>query len=242
MQKFFVMLLIFILALFIIAIFKICSNRKRHYKKYFKPKFYVNKTQIANKPSGVIGEIATAAATAKVCIADGRKFALMKNLYIPARSGYTEIDVLLLHQSGIYIIESKNLFGKIFGTSKDTLWHQIVNANTEHSLHNPILQNAGHIRAIKYYLKMYREDIPFVSVIVFSDRCKLNMSKKDLALNNIMYYNEIGTKLLNIIKNRKTLYNTKQLQKFCEMLDNCANVNDKVKKAHNNYIKDAYKK
>lgn len=39
------------------------------------------------------------------------------NLYLPTRNGgTTELDVVLLHESGIYVFESKNYGGWIFGS------------------------------------------------------------------------------------------------------------------------------
>ena len=45
------------------------------------------------------------------------------NLYIPKSNGETtELDVVLLHESGIYVFESKNYSGWIFGTESQQYW------------------------------------------------------------------------------------------------------------------------
>ena len=84
-------------------------------ENFFKPDPNFNDERIANDPRGIFGEAAMMALTARVCDTDKRRYVLMRNLYIPVRAGYTEIDALLLHQSGIYVLESKNLSGEIVG-------------------------------------------------------------------------------------------------------------------------------
>ena len=74
------------------------------------------------------------------------------NLYIPKGKGETtEIDVLLLHESGIYVFESKNYSGWIFGTETQPYWTQTLpgkrkNVHKNH-FYNPILQNKAHLKS-----------------------------------------------------------------------------------------------
>ena len=92
-------------------------------ENFFKPNPKFNDERIANDPRGIFGEAAMMALTARVCDTDKRRYVLMRNLYIPARAGYTEIDALLLHQSGIYVLESKNLSGEIAGDLESERWN-----------------------------------------------------------------------------------------------------------------------
>lgn len=51
----------------------------------------------------------------------------MTNLYIPKRDGtITEIDLIMLSQTGIYVFESKNYSGWIFGDEKSKKWMQTL--------------------------------------------------------------------------------------------------------------------
>ncbi|MFT9078491.1 NERD domain-containing protein [Ethanoligenens sp.] len=98
------------------------------------------------------------------------------NIYLPAENDETtEADVLLLHPSGIYVFESKNYSGWIFGTEAQRQWTQSLPAgHGTRKLHffNPILQNAGHIHWLKSALADFG-DLPYHSLILFSDRCQL---------------------------------------------------------------------
>lgn len=104
---------------------------------------------------------------------DGAKF--LFNVYIPKENGETtEIDVLMLTTKGIFVFESKNYSGWIFGNENQKNWYQTLpsgrgRSHKEH-FYNPIMQNHSHI---KHLQAMFEEPIPMHSIIVFSERCTL---------------------------------------------------------------------
>ena len=50
----------------------------------------------------------------------GRGGKILRNVYIPKENGETsEIDVLYITQKGIFVIESKNYSGWVFGSEKN---------------------------------------------------------------------------------------------------------------------------
>lgn len=135
---------------------------------------------------------------------EGAKF--LFNLYIPKPDGQTtEIDILMISRSGIFVYESKNYSGWIFGDERRRYWYQTLYAGRGRSAHkepfyNPVMQNAGHIRHLK---KILGQDIPIMSVIVFSDRCELKnirlssgtacvVHKSDVAFRTRYLMNQIG--------------------------------------------------
>ena len=107
---------------------------------------------------------------------DGYKKFLF-NCYIPKEDGtMTEVDVILLHESGIYVLESKNYSGWIFGTETQKQWTQTLatgkgKTRKEHFL-NPIIQNKVHLKWLQTYLKDF-DNLTLYSYIVFSIRCEL---------------------------------------------------------------------
>lgn len=206
-------------------------------ENFFKPNPKFNDERIANDPRGIFGEAAMMALTARVCDTDKRRYVLMRNLYIPARAGYTEIDALLLHQSGIYVLESKNLSGEIAGDLESERWNQHLNASTEHTFHNPIRQNIGHILALEHFLKIRHEQAHFISFVVFSDRCTLRKVPKDNDFWSIVHCSELQDALLKRIMGRKTIYSMQQLEDFYYKLQGCMNVSEEVKAKHREYAK-----
>ena len=99
---------------------------------------------------------------------------VFRNVLVPREGGPTtesEIDVLLLHGTGIYVMESKNYDGWIFGSASQQKWTQSLPGGRKNHFYNPIKQNRSHIRALAAYLEL-PEDV-FRSYIVFSERCEL---------------------------------------------------------------------
>ena len=104
---------------------------------------------------------------------NGAKF--LFNVYIPKENGdTTEIDVLMICAKGVFVFESKNYSGWIFGCENQKNWHQTLpagrgKAHKEH-FYNPVMQNRSHI---KHLTAILGEQIKTWSIIVFSDRCTL---------------------------------------------------------------------
>lgn len=99
------------------------------------------------------------------------------NCYLPKENGTTtEIDVILIHETGVYVFESKNYSGWIFGHEEQRNWTQTLPKGRGRSQKtqflNPIIQNKVHLKWLKKFLADYNE-IPFYSYIIFSDRCEL---------------------------------------------------------------------
>lgn len=105
--------------------------------------------------------------------ADGGKF--LFNCYLPKDDGTTtEVDVMLIHSTGIFVIESKNYSGWIFGSEKNRTWTQTLRSGNgkvkkEH-FYNPIMQNSTHINWVR---TIVGKNVPIYSLIAFSERCTL---------------------------------------------------------------------
>lgn len=95
------------------------------------------------------------------------------NIYLPRDNGETtEIDVLLIHETGLYVFESKNYSGWIYGSEYQRQWTQTLKNGIKNHFFNPIMQNELHIKWLKNLLSDM-PNIPYFSYIVFSDRCVL---------------------------------------------------------------------
>ncbi|WP_370863831.1 nuclease-related domain-containing protein [Ruthenibacterium lactatiformans] len=110
----------------------------------------------------------------------GKRGKILQNIYVPRENGETsEIDVLYITQKGIFVIESKNYSGYIFGSENNHNWTSTLYAGKDqlgrkkvehHQFYNPVKQNNTHIKTLMHYLNV---DIPMLSLIVFSERCEL---------------------------------------------------------------------
>lgn len=122
---------------------------------------------------------------------------LLKDVLLKTENGTTQIDHILIHKKGIFIIETKNFDGWIFGSEKDKYWMQSL-YKKKSKFYNPIRQNYGHVKAIEKYLPENRRDV-LRSIIVFNNQCsfkKLEVTTPVLKIKDLLrYINNIDTKI-----------------------------------------------
>ena len=95
----------------------------------------------------------------------------------------TQIDHIVVSPYGIFVIETKNYKGWIFGHENSEEWKQSLLgtkrfgrwSSKQHKFRNPILQNAAHARAVKAILKEVG-DFAIIPIVVFSDSAELRIS------------------------------------------------------------------
>ena len=99
--------------------------------------------------------------------------AIFHDLYIQKSNGeYTQVDVAVATKAGIIVFEVKDYSGWIFGNEYQRYWTKLLAYGHEkHRFYNPIMQNEGHIKAIRRCLPQ-NPGIPFYSVIVFFGSCE----------------------------------------------------------------------
>ncbi len=96
----------------------------------------------------------------------GEEYAVFNDLYVEKADGTTaQLDHIVVSRYGIFVIETKNYTGWIFGDEKKRNWTQVI-YKKKSRFYNPILQNKNHVKVLKEYLQL--EGV-YHSVIVFSD-------------------------------------------------------------------------
>ena len=101
----------------------------------------------------------------------GRKGKVIRNLYLPKDNGETsEMDLVFITQKGIFVFESKNYSGWIFGDEKGKNWTAMLPNKQKNYFYNPIKQNNTHLKWMRNFVG---DDVPLFSIIVFSNRCEL---------------------------------------------------------------------
>jgi hypothetical protein len=117
---------------------------------------------------------------------------VINDLLIPAKDGKTaQIDHVVVSKYGIFVIETKNYSGWIFGNENSKNWTQVI-YKTKNQFYNPILQNKGHVKALQELLADY-PDVKYIPIVVFT----LNANFKKLEVTSHVVYS-LG--LLSIIK------------------------------------------
>ena len=90
---------------------------------------------------------------------------VINDLYLVNEEKSTQIDHVLINRKGIFVIETKNYAGRIYGNENQREWTQVLNyGKVKNKLYNPILQNKSHIYALS---KIIGRSDCFISIIVF---------------------------------------------------------------------------
>lgn len=87
------------------------------------------------------------------------------NDLIIARNGKScQIDHIVINPNGVFVIETKNYSGDIYGTKNQTEWTQVLAyGKVKNKIYNPIKQNAVHV----YSVKKIVGKLPVYSLVVF---------------------------------------------------------------------------
>lgn len=104
---------------------------------------------------------------------DYRKF---HNLIIPSVNGTAQIDHLLVSPFGIFIVETKNKKGWIFGSKDQENWTQTLYGN-KYSFQNPIKQVFRQRRILADFLGVKESKIH--TIIYFVGKCKFKTELPD---------------------------------------------------------------
>lgn len=227
------MLLIIFFVLIVLSFYLMEKNyRKSVYYKLTKNNFFAVKF---NK--GRNGEYLTSKIIEKHALQSHRQ---LLNVYVPKRNSdeLTEIDLLLIDRTGLYVIESKNYSGWIFGNETQQQWTQTMPNKKKYKFFNPIRQNTTHIRAIQDFLELPIE--AFHSVIVFSERCTL----KKVAVTSQNVHIIKRENLRHFIQTQKQtarpLFSQDDIQAIYNKLVPQMRVSNEVKKQHIQTIQQKY--
>jgi|GEM_PF-1273271 len=202
----------------------------------------INRNSIGNKNlnKGIHGEYLTLQILERLM---GNNKILM-NVYIPKADGSTtEIDLLMINKTGIYVFESKNYSGWIFGNEKNRNWTTSLRGGTKIQFLSPVVQNNGHIRALRNVLGETRNI--YYSYIVFSERCELKRVSVTVPDIFVLKRNMLFSALQKDMSNRPEILTDTQIAAFYEALQKYSLADTETKEKHiqsivNRQLKEAY--
>lgn len=91
------------------------------------------------------------------------KYKKLNNITIQDKDKTIQIDHIVVSKYGIFVIETKNYSGTIYGNETANNFYK-YNHGKKYEFYNPIKQNYGHIFALKNILGEYK----YISAVVFS--------------------------------------------------------------------------
>lgn len=65
------------------------------------------------------------------------------DVMLPTPDGTTQIDHVFVSRFGVFVVETKNMAGWIFGSERGRRWTQVLPGGRKTSFQNPLRQNAA---------------------------------------------------------------------------------------------------
>ena len=159
------------------------------------------------------------------------EYKVINDLMLPTTYGTTQLDHVVISRFGIFVIETKNYRGFIYGGENAEKWTQNIWGN-KYSMLNPIRQNNTHVKALEYHLKKLNIDCYIHSIVAFSNRC--NISVNVTGNCKIVYYDEV----LPVIKRSQDSYITHDdIERIIKYLAEVNITNETARKNHNQQVR-----
>lgn len=156
----------------------------------------------------------------------------LDNVYISTHHGAVEMDGVILHTSGIYIIETKAQRGVIEGRITDKMWR--ITTTRSIRMTNPVIQNHRHIVHLSRRFNL-RETV-CKSIVVFPnvlDISKVRYANSHLGVCNI---GDLPSILRAIANNKDMVISPYQLEDIYMTLTD-ARLNKKLNAKHKEHLK-----
>lgn len=190
----------------------------------------------AAEMAGKLGEDAVSRAVWAACQFDERHYKILRNVYVPTIDGYSEIDILLLHETGIYVFESKNLSGSVYGDEKHPQWQRYKTNGEKDTIPNPILQNKRHIDNLCVFLKQNKYQFRAFSMIVFGNKSKLKYIPENKSLTSIHEICNLEIELVKKMQSDQNFYSAETIDDWCRKLLPFTQLSEEEKQAHKDRI------
>lgn len=138
----------------------------------------------------------------------GKRYHAFHDLLIPLYQHTTQIDHIFVSRYGVFVVETKNYTGWIYGDAQQTHWTQVL-AQQKNRFYNPLKQNDTHIKALAYLLKLPVDK--FHSIVVFVGDATLKTALPDNVLQ--------GADISGFIRrSRRLLLSQQQVDAICACL------------------------
>ena len=122
----------------------------------------------------------------------------------------TQIDHIVVSPYAVFVIETKGYKGWILEGENAEYWTQII-YKRKSTFYNPIHQNDGHIRFLKFLLKDLG-NIPFVPIVVFNNEADLKVNVNNHIVVNRYYLKD------TILQYKETVINQDSKRKLSAVL------------------------
>ncbi|MDO6632205.1 MULTISPECIES: nuclease-related domain-containing protein [Bacillus cereus group] len=167
---------------------------------------------------------------------DPKSYFVLHNVTVYTEFGdTTQIDHIVIAETGVFVVETKNYEGWIYGSEKAARWTQGI-FRKKSSFQNPFRQNYKHIKAIEWVME---QQLPCISIAAFHPKCSLKRVDVHSKGKHALYYNDLKSCIESYTEMQLTNDEVQHIHQT--MLR--ANITDKgIEKKHEKYLKNKFAK
>lgn len=127
---------------------------------------------------------------------DQNRYHLIKNVTLPTDKGTTQIDHVIVSTYGVFVVETKNMKGWIFGRTNQPMWTQKIYKHST-KFQNPLHQNYKHVKTLGSLLGLDEQQIH--SVVVFVGDCTFKTEMPANVTSGMRYIRFIKSKKSSVL-------------------------------------------
>lgn len=133
-------------------------------------------------------------------------YMVFNDLLIRDRNYTTQIDHIVISRFGVFVLETKNIHGKVYGSGDKEFWSQYLpdwgykryGSTQEYEVRNPLLQNAGHIKSLRRLV--FGQDVPIYGIVIFPSETEVRVTTEQPVLKMwevVPYIKQFREKILS---------------------------------------------
>lgn len=135
------------------------------------------------------------------------EYHILNDVVLQTEKGTTQIDHVVISRYGVFVIETKNYSGKIYGNDNQQQWTQIILTDvtyrrkwyktytyvTKNKFYNPVKQAMGHLYGIKRNLSEW-QTLKLYPIVVFTGNADLSDVRSN---HHVIYDNDLISTILS---------------------------------------------
>jgi len=133
---------------------------------------------------------------------DKNAYHLIRNVTLPTETGTTQIDHIIASRYGVFVIETKNMKGWIFGSPNQKTWTQQIYKH-KNKFQNPLRQNYKHLKTLASVLGLNENQ--FYSVIVFVGESTFKTEMPDNVTSGLGFIRYIKSKKMFVLSDEEVI-------------------------------------
>lgn len=155
------------------------------------------------------------------------EYYLLDDVYLKVNDNYVQIDHIVVSKYGIFVIETKNIKGWIFGTDNSEYWIKSMYGK-KYRFRNPLKQNYYHVKSLQSLLNIPQNK--FVQIVVFMRGASLKCKTGKIVITS--------RKLIRVIRSYKeAVLDNNEIQRITYILTESSIRDKRHKKEHINKVK-----